>query len=46
VALYNKAGDAQEQGKPLSAGSNDLFFVAPVYFVSGLRDDVGARGFL
>jgi len=36
----------KSKAKPLSAGSNDLFFVAPVYFVSGLRDDVGARGFL
>jgi hypothetical protein len=46
VALYSKANDAQRQGKPLSAGSSDLFFVAPLHFISNLGDDAGARGFL
>jgi hypothetical protein len=44
--LYSKANDAQRQGKPLSAGSSDLFSVAPLHFISNLGDDAGARGFL
>jgi hypothetical protein len=34
VALYSKANDAQRQGKPLSAGSSDLFFVEDRLYIS------------
>ena len=43
MALYNKAGDPQPQGKLLSAGSSDLFFVVPVFTSSQAYGTMLAR---